>query len=97
MTNQVKLAHHRTDFGLVSKILQIFPNQTVSGSDFFSYKILLLFSKPNWIRFGIFPWLKYSILFPNRIQFGSENFIDFLRFVFRTELESVRKRTLFKM
>ena len=48
----------------------------------FSSKIMLLFSEPNWIRFGIFSGLKYCFLFPNRIQFGSENFIEFFKICF---------------
>ena len=37
------------------------------------------FSEPNRIRFGIFFGLNIVFLFPNRIQFGSENLIEFCK------------------
>ena len=48
----------------------------------FSSRILLVFSKPNWIRFGIFSVLTQVFLFPNRIQFGLENFIEYFKIDF---------------
>ena len=57
-------------------------SRTVFGSKNFPSTILLLFSKPNWIWFGIFSGLKYVFLFPNNILFGSENFIEVFKIGF---------------
>ena len=54
------------------------------------------FSEPNWNRFG--KVINKSIpKMPNRTGIGSEKVLKILRIFFRTELESVRKRTLNKM
>ena len=55
-----------------------------------------IFSKPNWNRFG--KVIKKSLpKIPNRTRIGSEKVLKFFRIFFRTELESVWKRTLNKM
>ena len=47
-------------------------SRTVFGSKNFPSTILLLFSKPNWIRFGIFVWAQilFFVAEPNPIRFG---------------------------
>ena len=64
------------------EILQIFPNRFQFDAEFLFLKYCNFFSKLNWIRFGIFSGLKCVFLFPNRIQFGLENVIDFFKIYF---------------
>ena len=64
--------------------------------EFFLLKCKYYFSEPNWSRFG--KVINKSMLkMPNRIGIGSEKVFKIFRIFFRTELESVRKRTLNKM